>query len=141
MTSNEAMMVFIPKTALDLQTNHIKPNMQKVLDPLKMRSDIAMIREEVKDVLALAKFTMAEQYDKNHKIMDLRTGDWLFINFASKNKVSYMAAGNFLTGTGAPESGPIQGFGNGWTKHLSGGYSRGLEDLASNKHSQPENCT
>jgi hypothetical protein len=60
MTPNEAMMGFVPRTALDMPTNHIKPNTQKVRDSLKMISDLATICQEVKDTLAMAEFTIAE---------------------------------------------------------------------------------
>jgi len=55
-----------------------------------MRSDLATVRQEVKDALAMA---MAEQYDRSYKAMDLRVGDQVFINFASKKKDGYTAAG------------------------------------------------
>jgi hypothetical protein len=73
--------------------------------------------------------------------MDLCTGDWMFINFASKNKDGYTAAGILFTETGTSASRPIQGVGNGWTKCLSGRYICGLKDLASNEHSQPHKVT
>ena len=60
MTSNEVMMGFLPRTALDMPINHSKLNTQKVRDLLRMRSDLVTARREVKDSLASAEFTMAE---------------------------------------------------------------------------------
>jgi len=48
------------------------------------------MRQEVKDALAMA---MAEQYRGFRRAMGLQTADYVYINFATKSKDSYTAAG------------------------------------------------
>jgi hypothetical protein len=108
MTPNEAMLGFLPRAALDLPTSHIKANSQKVRDLLRMKSDLVTIRQEVKDALTMAEFTMAEQYDRAHKAMDLQIGDHVYINFATKNKDGYTTSGIISRKLGPQRAGPYK---------------------------------
>ena len=62
----------------------------------------------VKDALVMAEFTTAEQNDKSNKAMDLQPGDYVYINFATKSKDGYTAAGIVSHKLGPQRAGPYK---------------------------------
>jgi hypothetical protein len=95
----ELMMGFMPRAAIDIPTGHLTRGKER---EAKLRvGNMKIAREEARDAIMLAEFTMAATYDKDRRISDICKGDYVFVNFAKRNETGYSAAG-----INAPKLGP-----------------------------------
>jgi hypothetical protein len=105
-TPSELMMGFNPRGAIDIPSNHLSKQ-GATADAHKRISDLKVLREEAHDAIKLAEFTMASTYDNGHRISDIRTGDYVFINFSKKTEAGYSASGINSRKLGPQRAGPF----------------------------------
>jgi hypothetical protein len=98
-TPTELMMGFMPRAAIDIPTGHLTRGKERDAELRVGRMKVA--REEARDSIMLAEFTMAAAHDKGRRIADIRKGDYVFVNFAKRNETGYTVAG-----INAPKLGP-----------------------------------
>jgi hypothetical protein len=109
---SELLMAYTPRNAIDIPVDHLpkhgnaKHGNEK--EAHKRVERLAVLREEAQDAIKLAEFTMAANYDKNHRISDIRAGDLVFINFAKKAENGYTAAGIQCRKLGPQRAGPFR---------------------------------
>jgi hypothetical protein len=99
-TPSELMMGFLPRTSIDIPTDHLM-RQGKQRDASKRADGIRIMRGEANDAIKFAEFTMASTYDKGRRISDIRVGDKVYINLAKRNESGYSASG-----INAPKLGP-----------------------------------
>jgi hypothetical protein len=95
----ELMMGFMPRSAIDIPTGHLTRGKEREAEVRVGKMKV--MREEARDSIMLAEFTMAATYDKDRRISDIRKGDYVFVNFSKRNEAGYTAAG-----INAPKLGP-----------------------------------
>jgi hypothetical protein len=103
---SELLMAFIPRSAVDIPTGHIQSRGQ-VGEAAKRADSIRQAREEARDAIRLAEFTMATTYDKGHRISDIRAGDKVFINLAKRAEAGYSVPGIVSPKLGPQRVGPF----------------------------------
>jgi hypothetical protein len=110
MPPNEDLMAYLPKAAIDI----VIPapvtvlHNQKGCDLQEVKSAITTKREEARDALAFAEFAMASQYDNKHHPLEVTEGDYVFINFAKKDRDGYKAIGIVSPKLGPQRAGPFR---------------------------------
>jgi hypothetical protein len=105
-TPAELMMGFLPRCAMNIPTNHVQ-RQGSAAEAHKRVNKIKVMRDEALDAIKLAEFTMASTYDNNHKSVDIRTGDYVFINFSKKTEAGYTASGIKSQKLGPQRAGPF----------------------------------
>jgi hypothetical protein len=105
-TPSELMMGFSPRCAIDIPADHLH-RQGSAAEAQKRVTEIKMLREEALDAIKLAEFTMASAYDNNHHAIDIRAGDYVFINFSKKTDAGYSAAGINSRKLGPQRAGPF----------------------------------
>jgi hypothetical protein len=109
---SELLMAYTPRSAIDVPTGHLSTQGAATQGTAKQAhkrvEQLALLREEAQDAIKLAEFTMASTYDKNHRIADIRAGDYVFINFAKKVENGYTASGVQCRKLGPQRAGPFR---------------------------------
>jgi hypothetical protein len=106
---SELLMAYTPRNAIDIPANHLpKHGTGNDKEAHKRVERLAVLRDEAQDAIKLAELTMAANYDKNHRIGDIRAGDLVFINFAKKAENGYTAAGIQCSKLGPQRAGPFR---------------------------------
>jgi hypothetical protein len=107
---SELLMAYTPRSAIDVPTGHLptQGTQGTAKQAHKRVEQLALLRKEAGDAIKLAEFTMASAYDKSHRIVDIRAGDYVFINFAKKTENGYTAAGVQCQKLGPQRAGPFR---------------------------------
>jgi predicted nucleic acid-binding Zn ribbon protein len=105
-TPSDLMLGFMPRAAIEIVAGNASAGKQKSANERIDQMKIA--RDEAKDAILLANFTMAATYDKNRHLVDIRLGDQVFINFSKRNESGYTAAGIRAPKLGPQRVGPFR---------------------------------
>jgi hypothetical protein len=103
---NELLMAFTPRSAVDIPAGHVQTRGQ-VQEATNRAASIQRNREEARDAIRLAEFTMASTYDKGHRITDISVGDRVFINLAKRTEAEYSVPGIKSPKLGPQRIGPF----------------------------------